>query len=380
MLGLGTILAGGSILGSILGARSASKAADVQAEANEKAIEEQRRQFDLVREDTAPLRELGVQAIQGDGGLSDKLDRLDSYTGRLAERTGRLGDKYQGAITDASRRFRDDVTGLTRDMDAETTGYTDRYAGRLRDAVRSYRDESSDRAMRQNFRTDPGYEFRLKEGQDAIERSAAARGNVLGAATMKGLDRYSQGVASDEYDRYYNRSMNRLGSLLDARTNAAGSIYGARMADAEGDFSRGYGLAGDLYQSKAAQAGARYDTGMGTLNANYGREMDNWNKLMGAVGLGQTGTQLSAQTGAQTTAGITQALQNIGQAQAQGAIGVGNAWNAGIDNMMGILGAAQQGMFSQPINWGQSFGWGGQPAAAAPTPTATQPVNPYGIY
>ena len=39
---------------------------------------------------------------------------------------------------------------------------------------------------------DPGYQFRLNEGNKAINAAASARGNARGGATMKALTRYGQ--------------------------------------------------------------------------------------------------------------------------------------------------------------------------------------------
>lgn len=54
---------------------------------------------------------------------------------------------------------------------------------------------------------DPGYQFRLAEGQKALERSAAARGNLLTGGTAKAEQRYGQDYASNEYQNVYNRSL-----------------------------------------------------------------------------------------------------------------------------------------------------------------------------
>lgn len=53
-----------AIAGGLLQSNSASKAAKSQAAADANAIAEQRRQFDLTREDYAPYREAGVNALQ----------------------------------------------------------------------------------------------------------------------------------------------------------------------------------------------------------------------------------------------------------------------------------------------------------------------------
>lgn len=55
----------------------------------------------------------------------------------------------------------------------------------------------------------PGYEFRFKEGQRALENSASARNGVENGATMRALMEYGQGIGSDEYER----RLSRLGTL-----------------------------------------------------------------------------------------------------------------------------------------------------------------------
>ena len=52
------------------------------------------------------------------------------------------------------------------------------------------------------FQTSPGYQFRLQQGVNALDRSAAARGMVLSGAQGKALTDYGQGVASNEYGNY----------------------------------------------------------------------------------------------------------------------------------------------------------------------------------
>lgn len=96
---------------------------------------------------------------------------------------------------------------------------------------------------------DPGYRFRLQQGTDAIQRSAAARGTALSGQTLKALQDYAQGLASQEYGNAYDRALGlndlaytrlsdlvRLGygaggDLLDARLRAAGAQAG-NLADA----------------------------------------------------------------------------------------------------------------------------------------------------
>lgn len=55
---------------------------------------------------------------------------------------------------------------------------------------------------------DPSYQFRLKQGMDAIQSAAAARGMLNSGRTLKELLRYGQDYASQEYMNEYTRRLN----------------------------------------------------------------------------------------------------------------------------------------------------------------------------
>lgn len=56
---------------------------------------------------------------------------------------------------------------------------------------------------------DPGYQFRMDQGIEALDKSAAARGRLLSGAQQKGVTDYSQNVASQEYANAYAREANK---------------------------------------------------------------------------------------------------------------------------------------------------------------------------
>jgi len=58
-----------------------------------------------------------------------------------------------------------------------------------------------------DFFNDKGYQFALKEGKDAAENSAAARGSLLSGNTLKELSDRATGTASQFYGDAYNRWM-----------------------------------------------------------------------------------------------------------------------------------------------------------------------------
>ncbi len=105
-----------------------------------------------------------------------------------------------------------------------------------------------------DFTKDPGYDFRMAEGQKALERSAAARGGLQSGGTMKALSRYGQDYASGEYQNAYNR----FNQDRDRRFSRLSSISGQGQAAAAGQAN-----ASGNYASQMGQAGQNYATNVG---------------------------------------------------------------------------------------------------------------------
>ena len=104
---------------------------------------------------------------------------------------------------------------------------------------------------------DPGYQFRLTEGQKALERSGAARGVTNTGGNMKGLLDYGQQAASQEYGNVYNRNLNTY------NTNAANAFQqystnalanNAYNQDTEARKSGAFGTNTNLYQQAQTDA------------------------------------------------------------------------------------------------------------------------------
>lgn len=114
------------------------------------------------------------------------------------------------------------------------------------------------------FQKDPGYQFRLDEGNKALTAALAARGRGGGGAALKELTRYGQGFASNEYQNAFNRT-NQLAN------------YGNNASMSLGNFAGQYG------QNLANNA-------LGYANASAGAELGNANRqsqmLSGLMGGG----------------------------------------------------------------------------------------------
>ena len=96
-----------------------------------------------------------------------------------------------------------------------------------------------------DFEADPGYGFRMSEGMKALERSAAARGGLLSGTTLKGIQRFGQDLASQEYQNAFTRyQANRAGQLNPLQSLMGAAQTGTNvLTDPRRDVGRGIGAA-----------------------------------------------------------------------------------------------------------------------------------------
>ena len=162
--------AGASLVGGYMASQGARDAGNTQAAAADRAAALQKQMFDEQQRMSAPYREAGVTGQN-----------------RLME-----------------------LLGLGANTGAE-----------------GYGKYSKDFGM-SDFQADPGYAFRLSEGQKGLDRQAAARGGLISGGALKAATRYGQDMGSQEYGNAYNRyQTNRtnqlapLGSLMSSGQAAA---------------------------------------------------------------------------------------------------------------------------------------------------------------
>lgn len=69
---------------------------------------------------------------------------------------------------------------------------------------------------------DPGYAFRLQQGQQQAQRQANVGGGALSGNTLAGLEDYTQGQASQEYGNAFNRYQTQRGNIYNTLASIAG--------------------------------------------------------------------------------------------------------------------------------------------------------------
>ena len=141
------------------------------------------------------------------------------------------------------------------------------------------------------YQKSPYYNFLMKEGTNALERGAAARGNLLSGQQQKSLVGYGKDLASMDYDNWLNnwyKSLTPYQSLagLGSTTSIATGQLGANAA----------ALAGG-YINQAGQYRAAGQLGVGNTLAN--------SMSSGGYNLGQIAQNVLSQY-SQGNQGITQ--------------------------------------------------------------------------
>jgi hypothetical protein len=131
----------------------------------------------------------------------------------------------------------------------------------------------------QQFQQDPGYAFRLKEGQQALDRQAAARGGLISGGALKAAQRYGQEMGSQEYTNAFNRyqaeRQARLGPLQ-SLTGMGQTTAGQTMA----------GNVGNIYAQQGVNQGNALLAGSQARTSSYGDIAKLFGQNYGGGGMG----------------------------------------------------------------------------------------------
>jgi hypothetical protein len=118
----------------------------------------------------------------------------------------------------------------------------------------------------EQFQADPGYAFRLKEGQQALERSAAARGGLISGSALKAATRYGQEMGSQEYTNAFNRYQ----AEREARLRPLQSLTGMGQTTSQQLSNTGQQMASNISNNMGSAVAARASGYVGTANALTG--------------------------------------------------------------------------------------------------------------
>jgi hypothetical protein len=120
----------------------------------------------------------------------------------------------------------------------------------------------------EQFSKDPGYGFRLAEGQKTLDRQAAARGGLISGGALKAAQRYGQEMGSQEYTNAFNRYQLERNAKLGPYQSLAG--VGQTAANTMGANAGQFGVnAGNALGSYGASAGNNMMAGANARASGY---------------------------------------------------------------------------------------------------------------
>lgn len=147
-----------------------------------------------------------------------------------------------------------------------------------------------------DYAADPGYQFRIAQGEQGINRAAIAGGARYSGATLKSLARFNSDQASLEYGNAWNR----WNSDTTNRYNRLASVAGIGQTAANQTAAAGSAAANGMSQSIMSAGNARASgyTGMGNaVNGTLGSLVNNYQQQQMLNGFMNNGTGLSYNPG-----------------------------------------------------------------------------------
>lgn len=112
---------------------------------------------------------------------------------------------------------------------------------------------------------DPGYQFRLQQGQQALDRKASAGGGYYSGAALKEAQNFGQGLADQTYNDAYNRWLEQQRNTYNILSGQQG--LGANAAQGIGNYATNIG---DINAANSINKQKNLNNAWGWLGGSFG--------------------------------------------------------------------------------------------------------------
>ena len=274
---LGAIISGVS---GLLGASAADKASNAQARAGKQQLELQREIWDYSKDLWAPTSkqgdlarnilayEMGMGPAPTIGGSAPQVERytIPGQTRNALSSEDRMrefhnwqtrgNNAHEGVVSFSQLMKQEYGSGGS----GQTFGWRvgDREFGTEEEAQAWAKANPQGGTQWGGLSMSPYGEFRLEEGQNTIQAGAAHMGSLYSGASLKSLEDYRQGVATQDREM----QMNRLRDMAGMGMTAKSGMTGAAQNFATGG-SAAYGNIGD---ARAAGAIGKFNALSGAMD------------------------------------------------------------------------------------------------------------------
>lgn len=274
---------GSAIASSNAASKAAGKAADATTTANQKNIDFNTWLYGEQKTNNLPWYEAGTGALQQiQQGIADGTFNPGTYS---APQTANLTNLNTLAIADPGA-----------------------FSGQV------------------DLTADPGYQFRLQQGINALDKSAASKGTLQSGAQAKAVTGYASDMASQEYQNAYNRAYQQYGSTVDQ--------YGRQVLAATADNASSNNNANTIF-------GQQSQNSLNEYNSQVNNAGNQFNQLNTLNTTGQAAANNTNAAATNTGNAITSSNTNTGNVLANVATAQGAAQVSGIN---GAAGAVQNGL------------------------------------
>jgi len=122
-----------------------------------------------------------------------------------------------------------------------------------------------------DFHADPGYNFRLTQGQRGLDASAAARGGLQSGAALKAAAAFGQDMGSQEYQNAFNRYGTERDRAINPLMQVAG--FGGTTANNMATGGQNYANTGTEIMQNAGTNQGNAALARGSTYANSGNQL-----------------------------------------------------------------------------------------------------------
>lgn len=230
------------------------------------------------------------------------------------------------------------------------------------------------------FTTSPGYQFRLNEGNRNLNASYGAKGLLKSGGAIKGFTDYNQGMASSEFDKWFQQGLQRLNSdrgQFNADRQANFNIFNTNRQNTNANFDTDRQVGLTQFNNDRSRSDNNFNTDRARLDNLDINATNNLFRLTG-IGTGAAGSVGAASTNNANNATNIYGAQGDNNANAALANGAVNGAT------INAIGGAASNIFSRYAPGGGSGGSGGTTVGSAwdsytgggfVTPTSANFVN-----
>lgn len=317
--------------GAVYSASQSRRAARSQSDASAAAIDEQRRQFDTLLNLTANERQIGNQALNALGSIygyspapgysNEEYPLYGGMRGGMrSQEPVLIGDTelppgtttkdvgggwyevWYGGNRIGTLRPGGPNGRFLNDTNADINALWGQWEeGRMADLAASREASGGGNQLAgpdySAFYQSPDYQFRLNQGLNAVQNSAAAQGGLYSGNALRGITDYGQGLAASEFGNYVNRQLALAGmgqaattqagnAAMTTGTNVGNLLLSQGNARASGIINQTNAITGgvnDLASLYGMWRGGYFDRGGGGYNI---QSPDAWGALDNALASG----------------------------------------------------------------------------------------------